>query len=592
MRTKTLLSFILALFMAAQVCHAVAIISEVEPADLRVGEYGRYVVTVNGTSTKELVFELPEVDGLIILNQRSVSNKVNVINGSVSSHVQYSFPIRATRAGTFTIPEIRATLDGEKVVIPSTRVNANKDGSISNDSMIVKVEAPERMYLGQSAQAMLHLMVRSDLNIVGGASPLKVGSDGILQQPLDPKLARNSKVIVGTTSYLDVSIPMLISASKSGTQKLEYACEAQVRQPRRNSRVIGGLDDPLEEMMRNMTTMRMDDLSSPLVVISASGGTNIEVSPLPDAAPASFDGAIGSFSAKRTISDNQGKVGEPLELTLTIEGEGDLRQIMAPKLDGGDDWRGYPPTEQATHEDALGLKGNKVFKYLITPLRPGTLSVPPMRFCHFDPVNGRYVESVLEGERVEIEGSGIIAAAKPKAANTEQPQINKTDGLHSISLLYAKPPYGALLAPQKDKLFLFAQLLPAALLAWGIIVPLRRRMAEKDPMARMRRLRNKHAAAALHKALKSARANDAASFFAFARPCLRNALAVADPLRQPETVSAADVIRQLGETDAETRRTVNLLFNGQEALRFGPVNQPLDELARELSTISVKLGVK
>ncbi len=592
MRTRT--PFLLALLILAalaNICHAIAVASAVTPKDMLVGEYGRYVVTVKGSSVKTLKLTLPQVDGLIILDNASVSSNVSVVNGSYDSSVQYSYPVRATREGRFTIPEIEATIDGEKVSIPAAALNATKDGSISNDAMIVEIAAPERMYAGQSARAELRILVRSDLNLASPINPVFKGTENLLAQSLDNRLAKQGKAMRGSTSYMEIMVPFVISATKQGQERMEFHCDSNVRQPRRQSGVIGGRADPLEEMMRNMRSLDLDDISAPLRAVSANAGRDIEVLPLPRPAPEGFEGLIGNFSISRKLGSDKGRVGEPVELILKVEGEGALRQILAPKFEGDDNWRVYPPSEEASQDDELGLKGSKTFKYLITPLRPGKLKLPPMRIAHFDPGAGRYVEQLLAGESVDVASVPGALPPPPRRVETGKAQASPraADGLHGIVLLYEAPPYGALLPPQRDALFMLAQLLPAALLAVSIALPLRRRMNERDPYGRVRKTRTKVATAALAKARRAAQGGHMEQFFTNARICLKNTYAAAEPERQPETVSAADLVRKLGTDDALLRRDLNLLFNGMDALRYGAIGSSPDALYATLASIHDRL---
>jgi|GEM_PF-4211757 len=578
-------------FLAAPLRGEITMNSNFDPQVVAVGEYTRLNIVISGSATSSMQATLPVVDGLVILDTPSTSSKVNIVNGTVTSFVQYSYPVRSTKDGTFTVPQFAVIVDGRQYLVPSASFTATKSGMVDNDAMLIQVDAPMRMYVGQSAEADLNLLIRSDLRLGGGVNPRKSSGDEIIQQPFDPKLARDGRTTRGTISYSVINVPMLITATKAGSQTLEYDCDAQIITPRRSSSAIGGRGDPLQEMMRNMQSMSFDDMSTR--VVSAHGGTHIEVRPLPPNAPASFDGAVGILSASRSLGSKTSKVGEPIELTLSISGQGDLKQIFAPRLGDDDDWRAYPPTDQTTQEDTFGLKGTKTFKYLLTPLRPGTLSVPPLTFSYLNTDSGEYVETVLSGETVEVANApGAIAPPPASKANKSDQAALPKDGLHAISLLYTSPPAGALLPPQRNKIFLLAQVVPALLLAWGIIVPMRRRLRERDPLARLRNIYTKAAASALTKATRAAKAKDGSAFFDQARNGLRNALAAADPNRQPDTISAADLIRHLGTEDTDDRRKINLLFNGNEALRHGTMNMTLEELRVTLSNIVERLKVK
>ncbi|MFA5257470.1 MAG: BatD family protein [Opitutales bacterium] len=593
MRSRLSIFFAILTLLAAPLRAAdIQLSSGFEPAVVESGQYTRFIIVVNGSATSSMKATLPQVDGLVILDNPSTSSKVSIVNGSVTSYVQYVYSVRSTKDGTFTIPEFAVTVDGRKYFVPSASFTASKTGAADNSALIVEVDAPSKLFVGQSAEAMLRILIRGDLRASnGGINPRKSSGEEILQQPFDPKSVRQGSVRRGTLSYNALSVPMLITAVRAGRQTLTYDCDAQVQIPRRSSSVIGG-GDPLQEMMRNMQSMTSADMVDDLRVVSAKGGTDIDVLPMPPDAPASFDGAIGRFTISRSPGTDKTKVGEPVELTVVVAGEGNFNQIFAPKLESDDDWRVYPPTDQMQQEDAYGLKGSKTFKYLLSPLRPGTLHVPPLKFSFLDASAGRYVEQTLQGESVAVANApgAVIPPPAPKQAAAQPAQA--TDGLHPITLLYTVAPSGALLPPQRNKLFLIVQLVPALLLLWGVVVPLRRRRAARDPLARQRNACARAASAALSKALRAARAADLKLFFDQARLCLQNATSAADPKRRPDTVSAADIVLRLGTDSLDERRKINLLFNGAEALRHGSLPQTTAELGDMLTELAARLGVK
>ncbi len=106
----------------------------------------------------------------------------------------------------------------------------------------------------------------------------------------------------------------------------------------------------------------------------------LTVLPLPADRPASFSGAIGSFSMKATSSPETPSPGDPLTITTTISGAGTLNSARCPRI-AGDNLRSYPPTVRNKDK---GL----VCEQVVIPAAAGHL--PPVVWSYFDPEPGRY----------------------------------------------------------------------------------------------------------------------------------------------------------------------------------------------------------
>jgi hypothetical protein len=595
MRKTLPIVFLLLTILTAALDASVTILSRFEPSTVATGEYSAFVITVDGSSTSSLKCELPEVPGLLISATPNVSNQVSVVNGSVSSFVRYIYTVRALKDGTYAIPDFEATLDGDKQTIPGATLTVTKPGDETRDALLAELEMPDSLYVGESANATLHILIRDDLRAVPNSINPKRTGDGFMQEPIDNNTIRQEHVTRGTTQYDGIAVPLRITAISEGSQPFAYDVDAQVNTTRKMAGGIRDIQDPLERMMQQMRTAQNGLPGFDTRLLQVRAEKTIEVKPLPAGAPASFDGAVGSFEVFGHLSSRKTKVGEPVELTVEILGENGFKQVSAPKVEETENWRNYPPTEETKLNDVTGKMLGKRFKYLFSPLKAGDLVTPSARFAFFDPSTGKYVEKIINGEQVRVaDVPGINIAAQtynPAGKKPAKKIVIGNEGFHPISLLDTPARPGALIPPQKQPLFWLAQLLPTALLTWGIIVPIRRRKAERDPLARQRKAFSRTASAAKAKALAAAKKNDAASFFLHARKCLQNAVCARFPQRRPETVSAADLVQAVGSDDANLRREANLIFNGGEAMRYGGVNTPLAELAAKLTATAKQLGV-
>ena len=124
-----------------------------------------------------------------------------------------------------------------------------------------------------------------------------------------------------------------------------------------------------------------------------AGPLDIKVKPLPERPPG-FSGAVGTFSLEASISTDSATQGVPMQLVVTVIGEGNPDAVGSPVLPELDwarigeperDTRTYfaPGTDLPTVE--------KRFVFTIVPLTGGNLIIPEVTYIYFDPERESYV---------------------------------------------------------------------------------------------------------------------------------------------------------------------------------------------------------
>jgi hypothetical protein len=113
--------------------------------------------------------------------------------------------------------------------------------------------------------------------------------------------------------------------------------------------------------------------------------------------PDGFRGAVGTFQLTATLDPPQVTPGDLITLTYRVTGSGWLgdTQIRLPAADPN--FRSYPPQElQRTEQGELSVR------QVVVPLNTNAVSVGAARLPYFDPVAGRYRESVAGPYRLEF----------------------------------------------------------------------------------------------------------------------------------------------------------------------------------------------
>ncbi len=106
--------------------------------------------------------------------------------------------------------------------------------------------------------------------------------------------------------------------------------------------------------------------------------------------PPDWAGAVGSWRAVARLDTSRGRAGDPLVLTLRVEGQGNVTLLPRPRVDVS--WASVVNADERVVLDSSPplLGGWKEFDWLVTPTMPGARVVPPVRYVYFNPRTHRY----------------------------------------------------------------------------------------------------------------------------------------------------------------------------------------------------------
>ena len=120
-----------------------------------------------------------------------------------------------------------------------------------------------------------------------------------------------------------------------------------------------------------------------------TGAISLKVKPLPDQGkPKDFNGAVGSFNMDASIKTQHVKVGDPITLSMSVYGDGNIQTISEPLLvlNNEKDFKLYPAesSTQITNRDEV-IRGRKVFSKVIEPQKTDLKFTPVIMFSFFEP---------------------------------------------------------------------------------------------------------------------------------------------------------------------------------------------------------------
>jgi hypothetical protein len=108
--------------------------------------------------------------------------------------------------------------------------------------------------------------------------------------------------------------------------------------------------------------------------------------------PDAFAGTnVGRWDLSASLDQPRTTTGEPVTLSVTVSGEGNVHAVEPPPLPDIDGLRVYEPSRSHdTRATRNRFGGTKTVSWILVPTRTGSFTVPEMKLHYFDPASGRY----------------------------------------------------------------------------------------------------------------------------------------------------------------------------------------------------------
>jgi hypothetical protein len=363
-------------------CQDVTFRATVDRNSVRIGEPVTLTVSVSGNAARIPKPELPEMTGFDIQSQGS-SRNFSFVNGKMQTSVSYSYVLVPRRIGKFTIGACEITLGGKTLrtapieieVVGSEKPGKKKPtpGGHSKEDIFIETSVDkDRVYVGE--QITLTFRLYSAVRILGNPQYSPPAADDFWRENL-------GKEIMGTE---------VVNGREYQVNELNYALFPLTPGEKTigEARIIAVIDKIIRDPFDfGFSTGRKEEVVSDAIAI--------HVLPLPDK-PEGFSGGVGRFEIRAELDGDRAKQNEPLILITTVEGDGNIREIEAPRFEIPG-FRIYDSGSSVNIAESEGkLLGTKTFKTILIPAKSGEYKIPERQFIFFDPVKRVYVTKRME----------------------------------------------------------------------------------------------------------------------------------------------------------------------------------------------------
>jgi hypothetical protein len=154
----------------------------------------------------------------------------------------------------------------------------------------------------------------------------------------------------------------------------------------------------------------------------------LTVADVPADRPAEFTGAVARrLTVLRTMTPDSAVVGEPVTVTVSLTGEGNVTLWPAPPVRWPSGVRVYPDQIDDRTDLVDGrLTGTKSFRYLVVPDSSGRLVLPTLRYGFYDPGSRSFQVATAAGSVLPVGPAGeanVARVSPPPLMLDERPPL-------------------------------------------------------------------------------------------------------------------------------------------------------------------------
>ena len=391
------------------------------PLTVAVGEPFRVEFALNA-QPEPGSFKAPSFEGFDVIAgpAEAQGQSIQIVNNSMTRVINYTitYVLVPQGAGNVTVGAAEVTVEGTTYRTKPLAIEVVDEGKAPGGGGSAAGGQPQRREEASSESAAQSRVAKDDILLraivsrtsVFKGEPLRVtfklyervpivgyndvkfpSFNGFWAQELNTENARRERETFNGKVYETlVAKEYLLYPQQAGTLVIEPAeltAVAQVVVPgRRNVDPFFGGGPDFVNVPRKVQSPRI----------------NIAVKPLPAGAPASFSGAVGSFTMDAVLPQERLAANSAATYTVKISGTGNLTFVQAPKLTLPASFEQYNvKTTESINASAAGISGYRQFEYPFIARAEGTYDVEPVEFSYFDPARMQYM--TLRSRPLELE---------------------------------------------------------------------------------------------------------------------------------------------------------------------------------------------
>ncbi len=394
-----------ALFLVSSSIQAQELTTTVSSNTISVGEQVEVTFSVNSTGKN---FRAPVFNDFNVLVGPNQSTQMQIINGTVSQTISFTYVLQAIKEGSFKIGSAEITVGNKKLVSEPVTIlvskaapkqqggqggnqgqsgdNPSVKGGGNNVFIRAKIDK-SNVFIGEAISVTYRLYTKVTLLNYSVSKLPSFNAFWSQEISMPQQLEFRNENLDGVNYKVADIKKVVLFPQRTGSlsiDPMEGEVIARVQVKRQQNQKS---NDPFDQFFNDpffnnpFFNNNLQDIKVPL----KSEPIKITVRDLPPGAPAGFTGAVGKFVCDISLDKKEVKAHDAVNLKIKITGKGNIRLIDAPHIEIPPDFETYDPKENVSAiASANGVSGSKVFEFLMIPRNAGEYKIPVAPFSYFD----------------------------------------------------------------------------------------------------------------------------------------------------------------------------------------------------------------
>ena len=411
---KFVLLIVVALAAISVIKAEVKLEIQVSDTNLILGDEITLQLKADGVES-DATLRLPEIAGLEFrqLGSPSSSSQTIIINGKMNrfSGLVYNIGISASKKGNYTIPGLVLQYQNQTYRSQPFNVRVVSADAQNSMQMILSV-SKNRLFLDEPLIITLKWFLQHNVQEYTFRFPLLDQKDRFqLQLAKSPGTAATSELVVN-----GYKIPFQQEMETlNGEQYTVYQTALQIFPSDPGMLTIPAAS--VKAMVKSGTEIKRDFFDrlvrSPKFkrIFAVSKELHVLVRGLPtEGRPPSFTGGVGDFQIQLSTAQNRVKIGDPIELSIRINGKGRFSRIQQPVLNEIPEYKkNFVVSDNLQPGDIL--EDSITFNQVVRARDETVTRIPPVQFSFFDPGKGQYVSVESNDIPIKVLPTKQITAA-------------------------------------------------------------------------------------------------------------------------------------------------------------------------------------
>jgi len=460
---KLIYSFCFLLLSTAIAAAQTQVSAFTDKQTLALNEYLILTVTISGDNANSAKVDIPSMPNFSA-SSSARSTQISIINGRISSSVEYTYYLSPKYIGKTTIPPIPVSIGKEKFLtkeieitvtaarasqpyqnyrqqspnIPQSQrqnlANRPQKGTPLDKLVFVKAETDKKTaYPGE--QITMRFRFYTAIPIARNPEYYPPKLSNLFLEDLPP--ISNGEEIINGVRYYYSELKTALFAINSGKASIGPAeVIAQIQK-----------EEDLDPFDPNFMQKFFSGFTNYEEVRRKTSKIDLNILPLGENAPKEFSGAVGNFFISSILDKKETKQGEPLNLTLKITGKGNIKDISMPELND-DEIKVYDSLSSynlTKHNGIVG--GEKKITYIISFKEAGYREIPPIKFCFFNIDTKKYETIYTQPIKVKV-----LKSETSKSYDFSSPSNSGSVQVKGEDIKYLIPSKGSAWVSFSDKL--------------------------------------------------------------------------------------------------------------------------------------------